>query len=148
MRQEIKNWLNNVRLGHFNERALVIVGGKSSGKTTFAKLAAQKCGLIRTEQYVFINAAVTETKFFVDSVRQYSMIVIDADELDVDEVIERLKPIVSNRQIHVDRLGKSSIMVNNRMNFMILTEKYEPPAASRRVLVASPIYAMNVLTEI
>lgn len=147
MRQEIKNWLNNVRLGHFNERALVVVGGKSSGKTTFAKLAAQKCGL-KDEHHVVINASVTETKFFVDSVRQFSMVVIEVDELDVDDVLERLKPIMSNRQIHVDRLGKSPITVNNRMNFMILTEKYEPPAASRRVLVTSPIYAMNVLTEI
>ncbi|QIW87548.1 putative P-loop containing nucleoside triphosphate hydrolase superfamily protein [Agrobacterium phage OLIVR4] len=147
MRQEIKNWLNNVRLGHFNERALVVVGGKSSGKTTFSVMAAKALGL-KEDHRIVIDIESVRSKFFIDSVRQFSMVVIEAEPDNVDEVLERLKPIMSNRQIHVDRFGKSSITVNNRMNFMILTEKYEPPAASRRVIVASPIYAMNVLTEI
>lgn len=147
MREEIKRWLNNVRLGHHNERALVIVGGQSSGKTTFAMLAAQKCGL-KSEHVVTFGAGDLEDHFFFDKARRFPLVIIDAKEDEIEIVLSTLKAAISNRQISVDRLGKSSVVINNQMNFMILTTKYDPKPTPRRVLVASPIFAMNVLTEI
>lgn len=147
MREEIKRWLNNVRLGHHNERALVIVGGQSSGKTTFATLAAQKCGL-KPEHVGTFETSDLKDHFFFDKARRFPMVVINAEPEEVDDVLSVLKVAISNRQISVDRLGKSSVIVNNQMNFMILTEKYDPIPTARRVLVASPIFGMNVLTEI
>jgi hypothetical protein len=147
MREEIKRWLNNVRLGHHNERALVIVGGRSSGKTTFATLAAQKCGL-KPEHVGTFETGDLEDRFFFDKARRFPLVVINVKPEEVDDVLSILKAAISNRQISVDRLGKSSVVVNNQMNFMILTEKYDPQPTPRRVLVASPIFAMNVLTEL
>nr|DAF77120.1 MAG TPA: FleN-like [Caudoviricetes sp.] len=147
MREEIKRWLNNVRLGHFNERALVVVGGKSSGKTTFSLLAAKLVGL-KPEHRIVVDAAAVRSMFFVDSVRNFPMVVIDCEPDDVNDILTILKPVISNRSVQVDRLGKSAVVVNNQMNFMILTNNYEPKQGERRVIAISPLFGMNVLAEI
>ncbi|AFH19725.1 hypothetical protein F406_gp090 [Agrobacterium phage 7-7-1] len=147
MREEIKRWLNNVRLGHYNDNALVVVGGRSSGKTTFSVLAAKAVGL-KPEHRIVVDVSAIKSPFFIDSVRNFAMVVIDCEAEDMEEVLSVLKPILSNRAVQVDRKGKSSVVVNNQMNFMILTNGYAPEPVSRRVLVTSPLAAMNVLAEI
>lgn len=146
---DIKNWLNNVRLGAKNDRALIIQGGKESGKTTAARLIAK---LLKADSGVRnVSSGEFGDMFFLSRIYSSPLIVVDVVPGDYSKsfLMEHLKPLISNRQVRVDRQGKSTLTANNNMNFILLVnESFELHEHDRRYIVVTPFEAINAAIEV
>lgn len=152
----LKNWLNNVRLGAKNETALVIVGGQASGKTTAAKVIIRLLKLEASARNV--SSGDFESPFFLSQIYTSPLVVVDEintvsdgrlteenrNKVSFHAFQETLKPLISSRTLRVDRQGKSAIEVPNNVNVIILaSDMVEPSEHDRRYIVTTPLAAIN-----
>lgn len=146
---DTKNWLNNLRLGAKNDRALIIQGGEGSGKTTASRLVTK---FMKAETAVReVSSGEFGDMFFLSRVYSAPLIVVNVipGDYSVAFLVDHLKPLISNPQVRVDRQGKSTLTATNNMNFILLaTGEFNLPEHQRRFIVASPFEVINAAIEV
>lgn len=148
---EINNWLNNLRLGAKNSTALVVHGPRGSGKSVAIKTVERLTRLNVPARYVTIGDF--GGMFFLDSIYKTPMLVVEVATGDYtgEMLREHLKPLISERQLRVDRQGKSTITVNNNMNIILHADEHFQRARDendRRFLLVEPLQLINAANEV
>lgn len=146
---DIKKWLNNLRVGAKNDRALIIVGGEGSGKTTAAKLVTKLSKI--DERARNVHSHQFGEMFFLSHFYSSPLLIVEVVPGDYSFAFltEHMKPLISNRQVQVDRIGKPTLTVDNNMNFILLMQAgVALEEHQRRYLVATPFEVINAAIEV
>lgn len=147
---ELKNWLNNVRLGAKNDKALVVHGPQASGKTVAIRNLEKMLKLNVAARYVGIGDF--GGMFFLDSVYKSPLLVVEVATGDYTSMMlaDHIKPLLTDRDLRIDRQGKSTITVTNNVNVILHTDALfvEQHEHDRRFVFAQPLDLIHAVTEI
>jgi len=147
---EINNWLNNLRLGAKNSTALVVHGPSGSGKSVAIK---------HVEKLARFNVPARHVKlgdfgnmFFLDSVYRSPLLSVDINTNDhtLMMITDHIKPLLTESQLRVDRMGKSTVNVANNINLIIhadarFVEQFE---SERRFVFVQPMGLIAIANEV
>lgn len=142
---ELEKWLNNVRLGAKNDRALIIHGGEASGKNTAARVITK---LLKIDNAVRnVSSGDFGDMFFLSRVYNSPLIIVNVipGDYSMSFLFEHMKSLITNASVRVDRQGKSTLTVPNNMNFILLVSgDVNLHDNDRRYIVSTPLQVINV----
>lgn len=119
---------------------LVIVGGKETGKSIFAKMLSN---YVENENMkaAIRNPAQTVARYMLDN----RLVVLDEP---ASNWLSWLQPIVAEPQVHYEPKGAAGFMIENQTGFVVLTYSFDPAPHNRRCITLKPLQALAILADI
>lgn len=134
---ELSEWLAKTMRGERNSTALVIQGGRGSGKGVAVRMIEAALPGKKVMTYVCDNRAIA-LDWFPRMMTEADITVMD--EVRMREHVERAESAFTSEFLEVERKGSPADMRPVRANLILLANQYFPRnEENRRFIVASPI---------